>query len=320
MKKILLKISIRIINLLIDCVLRILVPKNLDAEKDIFYKWYLIRKSNEIQKKIFKKVKFKSIVQYDPKKDNFYCAYPKPIMLRTDLTNKYYKNSNHENNNDASTFLQLFDKKENNIVIDIGSCFGEISIFLGKKLVNSKIISVEGSKINSEIQKNNIVINNISNIILVENIIADNEEYFISNNRGSENFIEKKNENYLTKVKSITLDDLIQKYEIEIIDFIKIDIEGSAPLLSNDLINLNNKKKIKNIMIAFEKNSYESYSKIIQSFKENLYSFKIDYVNNKFIYIDYDLLIKTLQENLPKSYDQSNKWALDVLFSDKKID
>ena len=319
MKKKLLIITIKVICFLIDAVLKLLIPKNVDEKKNSFYKWYLIRKSNDIQKKFLKTANHPSTVQYDPKNDNFYCAYPEPIMLRTDLTNKYYKTPYLTKHiNDGSLFIELLNIKKKNVIIDIGSCFGEISIFLGNKLPNSKIISVEGSKINSEIQKHNIIANNIDNIILEENIIADKKEYFISNNKGSENFIREDAENNFDKKKSISLSDLIQKHKIDIIDFIKIDIEGSAPYLSNDLINLNDNDKIKNVMIGFEKNSYNSYSKIIESFKKNLFPYTLDYGNKKFTFIEYDKLIDTLKDGLPKIYTQKNKWAIDILFSSQK--
>ena len=164
MKKKLLRITIKFISLLIDIVLKLLVPKNVDEEKYSFYKWYLIRKSNEIQKKFFKSANFSLTVKYNPKSDKFYCAYPEPVMFRTDYTNKYYKTPySIKYTNDGSAFIGLLNNEKKNIIIDIGSCFG--LIFQGINF-QTQIISVEGSKINAEIQRQNIISNNIKNVFL----------------------------------------------------------------------------------------------------------------------------------------------------------
>ena len=78
------------------------------------------------------------------------------------------------------------------------------------------------------------------------------------------------------------------------------------------------KKKINNIMLAIEKNSYESYLEILDNFSRNLYLYDIDYLNKKFIPLKIEDLKEQLKKNLPKEYSQDNKWAVDVLFSNSR--
>jgi len=89
--------------------------------------------------------------------------------------------------------------------------------------------------------------------------------------------------------------------------------------LTNDLVVLNNEKRIDNIMLAIEKNSYQNYSKILNNFSNNLYLYDIDYRNKKFIPLKIEHLIEKLKKNLPKEYSQDNKWAVDILFSSSKF-
>ncbi len=306
---------------LIKITLKIFVPKDIDNPKHRKFKSLLIRLSNKIQKNIFDEAKFSLSVKFIPEKNYFLCAFPEPIMLRTDLTNKYYKSGyKSKTYNDGETFSKLLNNSKKNNIIDIGSCFGEISIYLAKIFDKSQIISIEGSKENFELQEYNIKENKVTNIVLENAIISDtNKNLFISQNQGSENYISEKHNDNLTSVKSYKLIDVLTNHKIEKIDFLKIDIEGSIPFLTNDLIVLNNEKRIDNIMLAIEKNSYENYSKILHNFSKNLYLYDIDYLNKKFIPLKIEHLIEKLKKNLPKEYSQDNKWAVDILFSSSKI-
>lgn len=313
----LLKLLSKFLVYLIEKTLKILVPKDIDNRKNNELRVYLIRFSNQIQKIIFSKAKFTEPVKFVPEKNYFFSAFPKPIMLLSNLTNKYYKSKSR---NEGEIFATLLDNSKKNNIIDIGSCFGEISIYLARKFDKSKIISIEGSIENFNFQKINILENNISNIAL-ENVVVSNtnKSIFIKNGLGAENYISEEWNDKFTSIKSYKLLDILSKNKIKKIHFIKIDIEGSIPLLKEDLIFLNNNKKIDNIMLAIEKNSYENYSKILENFSKNLYLYDIDYFNKKFIPLTIEKLVKRLKKNLPKKYSQNNKWAVDVLFSKSKI-
>ena len=122
----------------------------------------------------------------------------------------------------------------------------------------------------------------------------------------------------MSSIKSYKLQDILVNHKIVKVDFLKIDIEGSIPFLTKDLIILNNEKRINNIMLAIEKNSYESYLEILDNFSRNLYIYDIDYLNKKFIPLKIEDLKEKLKKNLPKEYSQDNKWAVDILFSNSR--
>ena len=177
MRKILIRALLKIISIILNLTLKLFLIKDFSKKDRKFLQPYLIRKSNEFQRKIFKSINFPLTVKYDSSKDIFYCGYPDPIMLRTDYTNKYYKSlSSSKITNEAEIFSDLINKEKSNNIIDIGSCFGEISIFFAKNFKKSKIFSIEGSTENFKVLKHNIKINNISNIIFENSIISDNND------------------------------------------------------------------------------------------------------------------------------------------------
>ena len=168
-------------------------------------------------------------------------------------------------------------------IIDLGSNIGEFSIFFAKKYPNSKIISVEGSKINYDILKDNIEFNNISNVILENSVIADEEkEIYITNDLGAENFVKFSSSENCEKTKSTTLSKLLEKNKIKYIDFIKIDIEGSLNLLTSDLIKLRNNKLMKLCHLEFAKNTFQEIEEIYENFSKSSEMFVTEEYSNKF--------------------------------------
>lgn len=198
--------------------------------------------------------------------------------------------------------------------VDIGSNFGEISIYIAKKFPQTKVLSVEASSVNCSIQKNNIRINNVRNIILENTIVSNkNGSKYISKNLGSENYVSNSKLGFFEKVKSSTLHELLKKNNVNFLDFLKIDIEGYIPFLSEDLVNLNKKKRMKFCMISFEKNSFESYKSILDNFKKNSIIFDITGMNTikkiSSIYLE-----NKLRKILPNEYQGKRFSGMEVLF------
>ena len=197
--------------------------------------------------------------------------------------------------------------------MDIGSNFGEISIYIAKKFPQTKVLSVEASRTNCSIQKNNIKINNASNVILENTIVSNkNGSRYISKDLGSENYVSNFKLSNFEKVRSRTLTELLRKNNINFIDFLKIDIEGYIPFLSEDLVNLNMKKKIKFCMISFEKNSFESYKNILDNFKKNSVIFDITGMNT-IKKISHIYLENKLRKILPNEYQGVRFSGVEVL-------
>ena len=282
--------------------------------QDVSLQVFLLKLSNKIQELLFKKTNYLLKVVYEPKKNKFYSEVG-GVILDNSLTGRYLKiNSKKKYQNEGELYEFFFRKTAKLNFVDIGSNFGEISIYIAKKFPQTKVLSVEASRTNCSIQKNNIKINNASNVILENTIVSNkNGSRYISKDLGSENYVSNFKLSNFETVRSRTLTELLRKNNINFIDFLKIDIEGYIPFLSEDLINLNIKKKINFCMISFEKNSFESYKNILDNFKKNSVIFDITGMNTiKKISPVY--LENKLRKILPNEYQGKRFSGMEVLF------
>ncbi len=133
------------------------------------------------------------------------------------------------------------------IIIDIGACWGECSIYLASRYKNAKIFSIEGSSENYKVFEQNLLHNSNynANIYPYNLILSDKDGYEeISNSLSTMNVIKKNNIHKklnfdkFEKVKAYTLSSFLMKKKISKIDFVKIDIEGSELNLVKDLLKL----------------------------------------------------------------------------------
>lgn len=148
-----------------------------------------------------------------------------PNMLANEINNGEYK------------FINELDLK-NKTVIDIGANLGIVSIILAKKNPGIKIYAFEPLIENYENLLKNIELNGIDkNTITVENkaVTKDGRNINMSinlNNRGGSSISDVISVNSsMSKancgIESITLENIIKKYQINKIDLLKIDCEGS---------------------------------------------------------------------------------------------
>jgi len=123
---------------------------------------------------------------------------------------------------------KLFKKavKEGDIIFDIGAQAGFYSL-LAAELAGEKgkIFSFEPFPENVAYLKKNIGLNGYENIFVVEAAVSDKSGvvYF---ERGESNFTGKIGGSGL-KIKSVSLDDLIEKGDLPEPDVLKIDVEGA---------------------------------------------------------------------------------------------
>ena len=133
-------------------------------------------------------------------------------------------------------FLKLNPK----IIIDIGSCWGEYTLFYAKEFPKCKIFSIEGSPINFQKLLHNIKMNRqFKNIKPFNLIISDTDGIGeISNNLNTMNTtrdLSENNDKNFVKLRSKKLSTFLYENRISKIDFIKIDIEGSELKLLHQL-------------------------------------------------------------------------------------
>ena len=145
--------------------------------------------------------------------------------------------------------LKNIDFKPGDVVIDIGANVGCVSVFLAKKFPYLKIYSYEAHPVNYKNLLKNIEINKIENIVPNNFIVLDKDDDGVDielnrHNSGSTSIFKtnsKSPESF--NVKTISLDTIIEKNNINDIKFLKLDCEGSEFRI------LNNSKKIHNISI-----------------------------------------------------------------------
>tara|TARA_X000000950_G_scaffold280356_1_gene374828 strand:- start:2332 stop:3165 length:834 start_codon:yes stop_codon:yes gene_type:complete len=232
--------------------------------------------------KISKKLNFKSGIFI---KNNIYIESG-GVILNSTGTNKYFKIFLEEKfENETVQLIKIINyllKNKPNLIFDIGACYGEMSIYFSKNYPDSKIFSVEASSNNIEIFKNNLNVQNFStsNIKIINKAIF-NQKTRVKYTKGmtSENSIIleeiKYNQNQLTTyVNTTTLSEIHMEYaKNKIIDFIKIDIEGSEPFLIDDFKKLSNKIKLMSIEFS-DKNSKDKYIDLLKELNTNFLIFQ----------------------------------------------
>lgn len=118
-----------------------------------------------------------------------------------------------------------------NVIIDVGAYIGTSSIYFAKKYPNAIIYAIEPEKNNYELLLKNI--KGFGKIIPIKSAIwGSNQEREIFNRftgHWGYTISETSNKNESTKqfVKCLTISDIIGKYEINTIDILKLDVEGS---------------------------------------------------------------------------------------------
>ena len=191
------------------------------------------------------------VINYFNFKNKIIFTNQKPYIKINDLyfeiVNKYFLKIVNEPYVSKSyliiNFFHNFNFKPK-IILDVGACWGEYSLILGRHFNESHIYAIEGSQLNYKILRNNITfeLNKIKNVESYNYIVSDNNNYkFIKNIIGTtntvENYISKKNKIY-SKVKSVTLKKFLFENKLTHIDFLKLDIEGHEINLIKDILDI----------------------------------------------------------------------------------
>ena len=161
------------------------------------------------------------------------------------VSSYFLKGVDEEVHSVAKKFCDLLDhfKKSPKIIIDVGSCWGETSLYFAKKYTNSIIFSIEGSTANFVVQSENKKKQDfkVDNLYLDNLVISDRNGFeYIVNGIGTMNRIQNYDPKVsnLVKVKAQTLTKFFQEKNINYADMIKIDIEGHEVKLVDDLLML----------------------------------------------------------------------------------
>ena len=137
---------------------------------------------------------------------------------------------------DRSTINEVFIHKlypyeiqPSDIVVDIGAHVGVFTVFAAKKAYNGEVYSYEPEPTNFKQLKKNVVLNHLKNVKETRTGVAGRKgmrTFYVSNQHTGGNSIIKVPGKKI-KAKFTTLKDIIDDNEIDVIDFLKVDVEGA---------------------------------------------------------------------------------------------
>lgn len=174
-------------------------------------------------------------------------AFSNGIFLNLLGTNRYLKVIGDADGNEGKKMLDFIRSKHIEVknMIDLGANFGEIDLYFSKEIPSAKILAVEASPDNFKILESNCRFQNFStkNIILLNEAVSDAKGFVeITKGVSAENIVmysgnknAVKKEAETEKAASDTLASFMRRFGFDELDFLKIDIEGSEPLLYDSL-------------------------------------------------------------------------------------
>jgi FkbM family methyltransferase len=126
--------------------------------------------------------------------------------------------------------------EEGDVALDIGANVGWYTLMMSRKVGESgKVLAVEPNPTNYAILCRNIRDNKLENVIALQVALSDKDGYArmsMSSNPTAHSLSYKTPDQTKTElVKIMRLDTLVEKQEINKVDFIKIDVEGAEKRL-----------------------------------------------------------------------------------------
>jgi len=124
--------------------------------------------------------------------------------------------------------------EKDDIALDLGGCYGDTSIFFSHLIGKAgKVYAFEFIPGNLNVFKKNLAINNLGkdSVDIVERPIweSSDKKIYYSDAGAASHVSFDKFEGSEGESLTITIDDFVEKYNIQKLDFIKADIEGAEP-------------------------------------------------------------------------------------------
>jgi FkbM family methyltransferase len=154
--------------------------------------------------------------------------------------------------------------KQNDYCLDVGANIGYYSCLMGALIGDKgKVFAFEPVRYNRELLNLNIILNRLNNITVCSNGLGESkrkidmkiypEDSFLTGHSSLvENEVINKNQFYEThSINLVTIDEYLEKNQIERVDVVKIDIEGYEYFFFQGAQNLINEYKP---IIIFEHN------------------------------------------------------------------
>lgn len=222
---------------------------------------------NKLPKNIIKShLLFSQLMEWDYKIEK----YKKNSIIIFNVNGALYKFLLKTNSSDSDVFRQIILNDEYVFIIhmlhhykisvktmiDCGANVGYTTIYFKAFFPDASIISIEPQYEVFLRLNENVRINNLSNIITIQKGLWSTSTYLKSDFsfRDGQDWSHRlvpADENSIKKdlIKTITVNELMQEYEVEIIDFFKMDIEGAEAEVFSERADLSWLDKVKFIAI-----------------------------------------------------------------------
>lgn len=172
---------------------------------------------------------------------------------------------------------------DNGFIIDLGANVGHYTALLAKKHPKTKVIAVEASPTIFLLLKSNCKLNNLTNLVFYNQAISDKDDEIIEFfERDALSTTQKQFLNALNiplqqinkeKVRTLTIDRLLENENLDKVMLLKMDIEGAEVLALRGASSALKEKKIKNMIIEYHDHSGRTY---ITNLLKNLgYSYSV---------------------------------------------
>lgn len=150
------------------------------------------------------------------------------------------------------------------VVVDIGANIGAFSLYAAQHA--NRVYAIEPEPNNLKALKNNIELSKLNNITVVPFGISDKNDIAVISDRGGGSTI-KDDGIFGAEIELITLDALFANYNINDVDVLKIDVEGSEVeiILGASKETLN---KCKYITMEFDIRSGNQMGDMVQKLSE----------------------------------------------------
>lgn len=151
----------------------------------------------------------------------------------------------------SEIYFKKYTPKMGDVCIDIGSGIGTETLQLSKLVgENGRVYSIEAAKRTFDLLEKNLKINDCENVTALQMAISNNNDpIFISSSVDShiKNRLSNEASEINIEVETTTMDDFISKYDLPVIDYLKVNIEGAEQLLIQRFTKIN---LVRNIAIS----------------------------------------------------------------------
>lgn len=163
-------------------------------------------------------------------------------------------------------------------IVDIGSNIGDSTIYFSKRFSNTKIYSIEPNNKVYRLQKENLKLNKINNVVTFNQAISDKNgtrDFYLSPASGLSGFTKNNTSSIKVKVKTSNLDSFFKQCSISRCDLLKLDCEGAE---FDILLNSNDRTllKVENFIVEYHDDKNKgSHDSIVQLFRRLKYKVTI---------------------------------------------